>query len=193
MKNTGKKYILSFLALICLLFTTSCGTKLSISNLSIQKLTNKAQKLMQAGDFEGAIGRLESINDLNPNLAENHYNLGIAYYKTDEKQKAVNSLEKAIILDEGLKDAYYTLAVIYEEFALANMEKLEKTGNDKEKKVNLLIKIMDDYGKARENFVIYTNRTDSSTEKEKVNKKIQEFSKEIEKTNNKLAELESKL
>jgi len=52
-------------------FLVSC-TKV-ISNPDVQTLNQRAVELMNSGDVKGAIARLESINDLNPNFPQNHY------------------------------------------------------------------------------------------------------------------------
>ena len=189
MKIKAEKTGLIMAILISTVLTTSCDKNLSLSNPDVEKLSQKAEKLMQEGDFQGAIGRLESINDLNPNLAKNHYNLGIAYYKNDQYEKAVNSLKKAIDLDKNLKDAYYTLAVIHEEIALREVEKLEKTAGDKEKELNGLTKIVENYKQAKDNFVSYLNFVGLTPERERILLKIEELKREIEKNSEKLSEL----
>lgn len=167
---------------------SSCGKNLSLSNPDIQKLTLKAGSLMQKGDFDGAIGRLESINDLNPNLPENNYNLGIAYYKTDKYEQAVNSLQKALTLDKNLKDAYYTLGVIYEEIALKKNEMIEEIKENEEKKMEMLIQVNRNYKKSKENYVSYLEFIGLTTEREQILEKIEDLSANIDKISEKLPE-----
>jgi len=190
MKIKPSNIILILAILVSSIFITSCGKNLSLSNPDIQKLTDKAQKLMQEGNFEGAIGRLQSINDLNPNLAENHYNLGIAYYKTNQYEKALDSLNKSINLDKDLKDAYYTMAVIQEELAIQETEELEKIEDNKEERINKLIKITKNYKNARENFTAYLNFIGPTPEREGILEKVNEFNKKIKKYTEILTELE---
>jgi tetratricopeptide (TPR) repeat protein len=189
MRIRFEKIILILAVFVSVLLTTSCEKNLSLSNPDVQKLSQKAQKLVNEGDFQGAIGRLESINDLNPNLAENHYNLGIAYYKNDQYEKAVSSLKKALDLNKELKDAYYTLAVIHEEIALEKTEELKETADNKEAKVNALIKITQHYKYAKDNFVSYLKFISLTPEREQILRKIKEFSEEIEKKSEQLADL----
>ncbi len=189
MKISIQKVFPAFIIVVLALFTTSCGKNFSISNPDIQKLTEKAQQLMQEGEFNAAIGRLESINDLNPGLAENNYNLGIAYYKTNQYEKALDSLQKAIVLDNRLKDAYYTLAVIYEEIALKNAEAAEKIEKEEEK-IKLLARIKQNYIDAKENYVSYIDLIGLSEERKQVLEKIEEFNEKIKGLDRELPEQE---
>ena len=67
-----------------------------INNIAIQELNNKAQELMQKGDIQGAISRLESSVDLDGTIFETRYNLGVAYISAQEFKKAQTQLEEAI-------------------------------------------------------------------------------------------------
>lgn len=109
-------------------FLVSC-TKV-ISNPDVQTLNQKAVELMNSGDVKGAIARLESINDLNPNFPQNHYNLGVAYYKNEEYKKSIESLKQAISLDKNIADAYYTIGLAYQDIAGKEIEKLDKPDNE---------------------------------------------------------------
>ncbi|HSA06492.1 MAG TPA: tetratricopeptide repeat protein [Candidatus Gastranaerophilales bacterium] len=179
MKKTS--LILTVFASILLL--TSCvNTKdFSISNPDIKKLTYKAQELMNKEDYLGAIARLESVKDLNPNLPEIHYNLGVAYYRTAQYEKAVDSLENALKLNKNLKDAYFTLAVVYEEMAVKESETTKQVKDDREKSGESSAKIKEYYEKAKENFAFYKDLTGISEDTEKVEGKIKEFDEKIEK------------
>ena len=111
-------------------FLVSC-TKV-ISNPDVQTLNQKAVELMNSGDVKGAISRLESINDLNPDFPQNHYNLGVAYYKNEEYEKSIDSLKQAISLDKNLVDAYYTIGLAYQDIAGKEIEKLNKPVGEKQ-------------------------------------------------------------
>jgi tetratricopeptide (TPR) repeat protein len=56
---------------------------------SIAELTQKAQSLMQAGDYNGAVARLEAAYDLQPNEPKTMYNLAIAYQMQGSYDKAL--------------------------------------------------------------------------------------------------------
>ena len=98
-----------------------------INNIAIQELNNKAQELMQKGDIQGAISRLESSVDLDGTIFETRYNLGVAYISAQEFKKAQTQLEEAIKIKPEFADSYYSLAVAKESDAL---KILEEDGND---------------------------------------------------------------
>jgi len=124
-----KFFILSVLLGMFLL----SGCTENLSNLDIQKLNQKATQYMEAGEYDKAIGRLESILDLNPNYIETYYNLGVAYYQMNDYEKAVASLDTAIAKKSDFADAYYSRAVVFEDWAYSILEG-ENTDNPSEQK-----------------------------------------------------------
>lgn len=158
------------------LFLSSC-TNL-ISNYDVQKLSKSAAVLLEKGEYQSAIGRLESINELSPNLAANHYNLGIAYYKNQEQKKAIESYRQAIKLDKRLIDAYYSIAIAYNDIADIKIEKLKKSNK---KDIDFTIKILNDLHLASDNFAIYLESVPSESEKEKIVLQLDSLNKNIEK------------
>jgi tetratricopeptide (TPR) repeat protein len=56
---------------------------------SLSELNQKAQSLIQAGDYAGAIARLESARDLQPDEPGTTYNLAIAYQATGRYDQAI--------------------------------------------------------------------------------------------------------
>jgi tetratricopeptide (TPR) repeat protein len=56
---------------------------------SMAELNQKAQTMMQAGDYEGAVSRLEAAHDLQPDEPNTTFNLAIAYQTKGDYQKAV--------------------------------------------------------------------------------------------------------
>lgn len=182
MSNKIKKIIILFL-FAAIPFLTSCNTNV-ISNPDVQTLTNKAAELMEKGDYKGAVSRLESINDLNPNFPQNHYNLGVAYYQTQEYEKAVESLNTAISMDKNIVDAYYTLALAYHEIAVQFMEKLEKpekSNSDDNKIYENKNKIIENLNSAKENFIEYKGKIADSAESEKIKLEIENIDEELKK------------
>ncbi len=110
-----KKYFLILAILIISVTTSACALNRStLSKPDIYKLNQKAAEYMTAGDYDSAIARLESINDLDPNHPEVYYNLGVAYIKKEEYQKAVAALNNAVTLKPDFSEAYYSLGVAYE-------------------------------------------------------------------------------
>lgn len=111
MVKSLKSLLSGCLIISMLIITPGC------SNLDIQTLNNKAAQLMEQGDIDGAIARLESIQDLNPNFPITNFNLGIAYQKKDNKDKAIHYLKKSIELKPDLYQASIALAIAYEQLS----------------------------------------------------------------------------
>lgn len=179
MKLQLNKLIFSAIFMSIIFMATSCTNNFSISNPDVKKLTQKAHQLLEEGKYEAAIGRLESINDLDPDFAENHYNLGIAYYRNEQPEKALDSLEKAVNLNKNLVDAYYTTAVIYEDLALKKIKQLDEIKDDQEKSINLTFEIIDDYKNSKNSFISYLKQS-STEEKQNIMEKIKEINAEIQ-------------
>jgi tetratricopeptide (TPR) repeat protein len=158
------------ISLFLLIFLVS-----ACSNFDIEKLNNKANALMNSGDTDGAIARLESINDLNPNYPQTHYNLGIAYHKKKNFDKAITSLNEAIRLKKDFADAYYTIGVVYEEIALTIVE--EKKNPDAKD----ILTILDYFKKAQGAYAQYLDLAINPTDSESVNAKIETLSNDIKK------------
>jgi len=169
-------------------FLVSC-TKV-ISNPDVQTLNQRAVELMNSGDVKGAIARLESINDLNPNFPQNNYNLGVAYYKNEEYEKSVESLKLAISLDKNIADAYYTIGLAYQDMAGKEITKLDKPDKANEKHINnqetepseisknpeekkltkseILALIVDDLKNSKDYYTQYTTLISNSDEKTRI-------------------------
>lgn len=144
MKKTSK-----ILLILCIAVSFSgC-----VTILNVQTLNKKAVYYMQKSDYDNAIARLVSINDLDPNYPEVHYNLGIAYTKKGDYKKALASLEKAVELKEDMTDAYYSLGVVNEELADRLIEDIDSTAEplkkeEKTKELNKYVKsIFENYEK----------------------------------------------
>ena len=165
MKGVG--YIFIILLSLCLL--SSC------SNLDVQTLNKKAIDLMNSGDIDGAISRLESINDLNPNFPQTQYNLGIAYHKKGKNEKAINSLNKAIKLNNKFSDAYFTLGVVYEEVADTEIDKLK---NNKNPKIDVIVQNLQN---SMNSYSAYLKVTTNPPDAANVNLKISQLKAEIQK------------
>lgn len=164
----------TFLLALTALLLTSC------SNLDIQKLNKNALTLMNQGNVDGAIARLQSINDLNPNFAETHYNLGIAYHKKGIYDEAINSLNTAISLNGKFADAYYSLGVVYEDYALTSIEKINKDKNDV-KNIQLII---DNLKESQKSYKKYTEIAADSPDIPNILNKIQILNDDISKYEN---------
>src|SRR5437868_5059904 len=73
-----------------LMLTLNSGcTQDVVHQRSIAELNQKAQTMMQSGDYEGAVSRLEAAHDLEPTEPNTTYNLAIAYQSKGDYPKAI--------------------------------------------------------------------------------------------------------
>lgn len=87
------------LALLLLVSASGCQGGASLAHQrSMAELNQKAQMLMQAGDTAGAIARLESAHDLEPNEPNTSYNLALAYQSMGNYDQAIGVFSQ--ILDK---------------------------------------------------------------------------------------------
>lgn len=168
---------MKFNGLVIVSFLLICSILTGCSNLDIEKLNKRANELMNAGDIDGAISRLESINDLNPNFSQTHYNLGVAYYKKKNYEKAITSLNKAIRLKSDFAEAYYTLGVIYEEIGINIIEENKKPDSKK------IVTIIDSFKLAQEAYGKYVQFAKSQSDADSINSKIETLNKDIQNYN----------
>lgn len=102
--------------------------KSMVYNPSVANLNKKAQELMAQGDAAGAVSRLESARDLNPNEPLTLYNLGIAYATNGQTGKAIVTFEELLAQKKypsGLSESQVlqSLSISYEALADQLMEK----------------------------------------------------------------------
>ena len=114
--------------LLSILFISVLSTA-CVNNLAIQELNNKAQEYMEKGDAESAIARLEASLDLDGNVFETRYNLGIAYLDAKKYDKAKEMFEKATELKPDYADTYYSLAVATDELNYLDIDKIKNPEN----------------------------------------------------------------
>lgn len=184
MKKIRKIFL--FISIILITPLLASCTKF-ISNPDIKLLNEKASQLMQSGDIEGAIARLESINDINPNFSQNNYNLGVAYYKNGKYEKSISALKKAVSLDKSLADAYFTIALSYQEIAdkhieeLKNFDKKADSSNKIEEAEKLQEEIVKDLESTKQYYTIYLKYAVSDEEKTKIKLEMESIEEEIPK------------
>lgn len=189
-----KKVILLITVLFVSVISTAC-----INNLAVQELNSKAKEYMAAGEVEKAICRLRSSIDLDTNIYETHYNLGVALIEAKDYKEAQKSLENAINLKPDFADSYYSLGLALQEqaFEQANPQKDEKstvvsdegeeisseyieenssnvTESDKTEIVEKLNSAIDNYNK-------YLSKKPDAQDREKVAAQIEFLTKEIKK------------
>ena len=72
---------------------------------------------MEQGNYPEAIERLKSSIDLDGSVFESHYNLAVAYTKSEDYVNAMKSYQKAISLNPDFAECYYSLGVAEENLA----------------------------------------------------------------------------
>lgn len=151
------------------------GCEMNLSNFDVQKLNQKANEYMQAGEYDKAASRLEAILDLNPNFPKVHYNLGIAYYHMEEYEKSVEALNSYIDKYADNADAYYTRAIAYEDWAY---ELLEGDKDDEDEDENYKpseedkIKSTEYFKNAKADYEKYIELQQDAKDKDEVLKRI---------------------
>ncbi len=176
------KKLVAFLSILfASVLCTAC-----INNFAIQELNNKAQEYLEKGDVSSAICRLQSSVDLDGNIFETRYNLGVAYIKNSEFKNAVEQLEAAIKLKDAA-DVYYSLGIAHEGLA-AEAVKVEEPEDDDEatvatepkepeaKDIEAAISHLNDAIKAYET---YLKKSLEASDKEEVLKQIESIEQTI--------------
>jgi Flp pilus assembly protein TadD len=65
--------------------------------------TNSGQRMLNAGDVDGAIGQFRAAINLSPEYAPAHFHLAEALKRKGEQAEAEKELEKAAELDSKIK------------------------------------------------------------------------------------------
>ena len=187
-----KKVILLITVLFVSVISTAC-----INNLAVQELNSKAQEYMDAGEIEKAICRLRSSIDLDANVFETHYNLGVALISAKQYDEAEKSFENAIKLKPDFADSYYSLAVAQEEQAYEKINKKDNNeeaedaddateaqeieDNNEELTAEDKKEISDDLNSAIENYNTYLLKKTDAEDKEKIENQINALNEELKK------------
>ena len=166
-----KRILLLSTILFVSVMTTAC-----INNFAIQELNNKAETYINNGDAETAICRLKSSLDLDNEVYQTHYNLGVAYNGVGKYEESIEELNKALELKPDLSDAYYTLAVSKEAVAYQILDSHEDMNN-----MNLdeLSDFNNKAADAVETYNQYLVRKADAPETEQINEKIAELNNKI--------------
>lgn len=120
-----KKTLFIASVLLVAVISTAC-----MNNLAVQDLNNKAEALMNMGEYDKAIEKLKSSLDLDSSIFETHYNLAIAYTESEDYTNAIVEYKKAIKINPYNSDAYYSFATALNNFAV-DMEQGRIRLNDK--------------------------------------------------------------
>ncbi|MEI7473527.1 MAG: tetratricopeptide repeat protein [bacterium] len=166
-KGYLKKCILGAMSILIL---TGC-----VYNPSIEKLNKMAMDQMQSGNYDAAIQKLQAINDLDSTIANNYYNLGIAYSQKEDYENSIKNFRKAIRLNPTYAKSYFSLAVVEENYSitLSNDENKLKDKN----KVKQIIDLLTDANKNYSDYITKPKAQDIPT----VNQKFAVIKADIEK------------
>ena len=194
--------------LVCIL-TISVITTACINNFAVQELNTKAMKFMEQGDYPAAIERLKSSVDLDDSIFESHYNLAVAYTKTEDYANAMKSYQKAISLKPEFADSYYSLAVAEENLATdlkagvlvldenGELKKVEYNDTDDDDIQTPSSVILSDAEKiyiknllkdAVKNYNLYLSKTQNADDTDEVKKHIASLEEKIDPVEDKKAE-----
>lgn len=188
-----KKVVLLITILFVSVISTAC-----INNLAVQELNNKAKEYMANGETEKAICRLRSSIDLDTSIFETHYNLGVALIENKEYSEAQASLENAIKLKPDFADAYYSLAMAFENQADVIINKSDDSQKDVSDEDNATAadnkaqkqltesektKIVELYNSAIDNYNKYLVKQPEAQDKDKITAQIEFLNNEIRKYN----------
>ncbi len=183
-------YIIALL--IVSVLTTAC-----INNLAVQKLNDNAKSYIEKGDTESAICRLKSSLELDNQMYETHYNLGIAYLTAKMYDKAQEEFKATIELNPGLDVAYYSYAIALEEEAIA-LEKPPVTDEDKaegkaeqpqELSVEQKALIVQKLNEAIQMYDGFVQRTKSTKEQEEIKQRIESIQNKVQKLESGVADM----
>lgn len=90
-----KHPLVAFAALGILCSASGCQQDV-VHQRSMAELNQKAQTLMNSGDYEGAVSRLEAAHDLQPEEPTTTYNLAIAYQMKGDHDKAIATFQQVL-------------------------------------------------------------------------------------------------
>lgn len=196
--------------LLACILTISVITTACINNFAVQELNTKAMKFMEQGDYPAAIERLKSSVDLDDSIFESHYNLAVAYTKTEDYANAMKSYQKAISLKPEFADSYYSLAVAEDNLATdlkagvlvlddnGELKKVEYKDTDDEDDIqtpsNVILSdaeqiyIKNLLKDAVKNYNLYLSKTQNADDTDEVKKRIALLEEKIDPVEDKKAE-----
>ena len=185
-----KKAIFIVTILFVAVISTAC-----INNMAVQELNNAAKTYMDKGDYESAIDRLESSIELDANIYETHYNLGVAYISAKKYPQAIDALNKAIKINSKYANTYYTLAVAQENYADSLINQEEKVTEEdgqltattsmadtyKNLPVNVKEQMIEGYLSSIANYKKYVEIVNSAQREDEINSHIADMEKVLSK------------
>lgn len=107
-------YKLSFL-ILALCLVSACKQENIVHQKSLAELNTKAQQMLQAGDVNGAVARLEAAHDLAPEEPNTTFNLAIAYQTQGNYDKAIELFQQ-LLKQPGFppEEIHRNLGITYE-------------------------------------------------------------------------------
>ncbi len=177
-----RKLILFSLLLFIGVFCSAC-----INSFAVYELNEKAVKLMEDGETQGAISRWESSVDLDPNVYETRYNLANAYVNLNQCDKALLHAKAAQELSKKEPMANYMLAVSYDcaanqliETKNENGETVKKEFKTKEEQDKVMAEYIDYLENAMKNYDAYVTQMHNAEDSDSIVKKVNELKQVIE-------------
>lgn len=93
----SRRAIVLPLLLVLLPAVSGCESGADLAHQrSMAELNQKAQVMMQSGDYAGAVARLESAHDLEPDEPNTTYNLGMAYQAMGRFDQAIGMFTQVL-------------------------------------------------------------------------------------------------
>ena len=161
-----KKALLIASVLFVAVISTAC-----INNIAVQELNNKAAELMQKGDYDAAMNRLEASIDLDSSMYETYYNLGIAATNAKKYDKAIDAFQNGLKVRSDFANFYYSLAVAQAEYSEELLENEKVTAEDKAKAEGLKVSAIENANK-------YLEINPQAEDKEEVEEFLKDLNKE---------------
>ena len=70
-----------------------------LAEIPVMQLEDRAEQAMQAGEFQQAVSLYQELIEVNPEKGGNHYNVSLAYLRSDRIDEARRSADRALELD----------------------------------------------------------------------------------------------
>ncbi len=178
-----KKFFLLLFILFASFSCTAC-----INNLAIQELNQIGKNYLDKGDFDNAIARFQSSIDLDENVFESNYNLGIAFYQKNDYKNSVTFLKKAVQIQPENPLGYYSLALAladgwsaYKQSAINMTDDIEASNqNTVSDNKNDILNEIENANEAIKMFENYLKLSSNPDDKTRVEDRIEELKRDIE-------------
>lgn len=111
MRIKDKKILLAITFLLFIL--AGCTANQALIKKKSQALQNLGNSLIQQGDLRAGLGKLIEASKLDPENADIHNELGLAYSNLRAFQKSIVHFNKALSLQPDFPEAYNNLGTLY--------------------------------------------------------------------------------